>query len=619
MMSSVITMPASAEAPFSNRKFVYRADGKRVTEVLQDFAAAQSVPIVIDAGVDGTVNAEFNSRPVDFLSAISKSYGLIWYFDGVTLFVYPSRAMSSKVFRMRGYDRTQVAEMLKSLGLGDARFPLRFNEADQTLLAYGPPRHIELVQTVVDTLESSSRDKIGKTIQIVPLKYAVASDRISGQARVPGLVTTLNNMFAGDTHAAGGATEAAEDAVRRALGPVVGTAQKQRSAELNFGIKPPDSSTGGAKDTLRDSTGRQISPESPGNGEDDRTRPFFQAYEASNAIIVRGLPERMKQYEALIQQLDVPQDMVEIEASIIDVSTDEFNSLGIEWDFTRAGRSQISISPGSPVDSSGNSSNSLAGTNNITTLVADAGRQLITRIRALEGTGKARIVARPKVLGAANRMASMIDKRVASVRVAGNLDVNLFTVEAGTTLQVMPQILTQGDQHDLRLTLFIEDGSFEGNVVDSVPIIKRTEIRTEATIHEGESLLIGGISVETDSKGRSGLPGLSRIPLFGALFRHDEVSSQRSERMFLITPKLVNSSVAKASLPAATAPALPASAAAIPAPSASAASAAPAAPPASAPLPPPSSQAPPAAPADDCPARALGLPDTQCPAPSPTR
>lgn len=572
-------------AAWSDKKFVYRADGKRLSEVLQDFAAAQSVPVVIDAGVEGAVNAEFNSKPEDFLGAVSKSYGLIWYFDGVTLFVYPSRMMASRVFRMRGYEREQVKQMLNSLGLGDSRFPLRFNETEQTLLAYGPPRHIELVQTVIDTLDGGARDQVGKAIQVFPLKYAFAADRVFGDTRTPGLVSTLNAIFNADRSGPAALS-------RHALTSAVGGGDKRRSAELTFGMKSPeaDAPQGARRDGVRDGAGRLLAGESgareaPGR-EPDIEQPFFQADEGTNSIIVRGVPERMKQYEALIQQLDVAQDLVEIEASIIDISSDEVEGLGIEWDFTGA-RSQLSVSPGTPAGLV--PLVSLANPN-ITTVLSNAGRTLLARVRALEGSGKARILARPKVLGSANRMSSMVDKRVASVRVAGNLDVNLFTVEAGTRLQVMPQIVQQPDRREVRLTLLIEDGSFEGQLVDSVPVVKRTEIRTDATIREGESLLIGGISVESDNRGSTGVPGLSRIPLLGGLFRHDETATRRSERMFLITPKIVTVAAkapALSAIPAVTVAAAPRTGVSVPVPS-------------------------PALPEADCPSRALGLGDRDC-------
>jgi type III secretion protein C len=533
-------------APWSDKKFVYRAEGKKLAEVLQDFAGSQSIPVVIDAGVEGTVNANFDTRAEEFLKAITKTYGVVWYFDGVTLFIYPGQAMQSQVFRLRGFSAGQVREMLKSFGMGDGRFPLRYNEAEQTLLAYGPPRHIELVATVIQTLEQGSKDRSGNAVRVVPLKFAVAADRVSGATKVQGLATTLNNVFRGG----GGSSTGIEgtQAATEAVGSVLGNAEKRRSVEMTYGFKGSKP----AADDTRKAEPREHAAKAPGGeaaGKPSTNElPFFEPDGATNAVIIKAPPERMKQYEALVQQLDVAQNLVEIEATIIDVSSDEFDSLGIEWDFSNS-RGRIGISPGTPgtptaIGGAG-AATSLVGAN-ITTLLTDAGRQLLTRIRALEGNGKARILARPKVLGAANRTATMVDKRIASVRVAGNLDTNLFTLEAGTTLQVQPQIIPYKDRREVKLTLFIQDGNFESNTVDQIPIIKRTEINTEATIREGESLLIGGISVESETGGRTGIPGLSRVPVVGGLFRNTEGAKYRSERLFLLTPKVIDVEGARA-------------------------------------------------------------------------
>jgi type III secretion protein C len=224
-------------APWSDKKFVYRAEGKKLTEVLQDFAGSQSVPVVIDPGVEGTVNASFDTRAEEFLKAVTKTYGVVWYFDGVTLFVYPGKAMQSQVFRLRGFDAGQVREMLKSFGLGDGRFPLRFNAAEQTLLAYGPPRHIELVTTVIQTLEQGSKDRSGNAVRVVPLKFAVAADRLSGTNKVPGLATTLNNVFRGNNGGTTGAGIEGTQAATEAVGSVLGTAEKRRAVEMTYGFK----------------------------------------------------------------------------------------------------------------------------------------------------------------------------------------------------------------------------------------------------------------------------------------------------------------------------------------------------------------------------------------------
>ena len=529
--------PAWAASPFGAKKFVYRAEGKKLSDVLQDFAASQDVPIVVDAGVDGTVNAEFNTRPEDFLNAMTRTYGVIWYHDGTTLFIYPSKAMQSKVFRMRGFDRNQVRQMLGSLGLGDSRFPLRFDEVQQTLLAYGPPRHIELVSTVLEQLERDGKDRVGKSIRIFPLRYASAGDRTFGSTKVPGLASTLNSLF---NDGGSGTGSPAADAVVNLQNSLVGKTNKAKAFQQNYGGK----SSQDTASLVLPSTAPAAANILASNEAPDKEKPYFQADESTNSVIVRGLPDRMQEYAALIQQLDAPQDLVEIEASIIDVSADEFESLGMDFNFSRNGSAKIGISGGSGGSAgAGGALETLAGTN-ITTVIGNAGQALLARVRALEGGGKAHILARPKVLGAVNRMASMIDKRVASVRVAGNLDAQLFTVEAGTKLQVTPQIVTYADHRKVRMSLAIQDGNFEGTVVDQVPIIKQTEITTEATIREGESLLIGGISVESDAMSRTQVPILGKIPFLGAAFRHTEGTKNRSERLFLITPKVISISAA---------------------------------------------------------------------------
>jgi len=538
-LMSAVVVPAHADAAHSGlggKHFVYRADGKKLADVLQDFAASRSLPLVVDPAVEGVVNGNFNTRPQDFLDALTRTYGIIWYFDGTTLFVYPSRAMESKVFRMRGYDRARVKQALAALRLGDARFPLRFDDASQTLLAYGPPRHIELVTTVLEELERDNRDRLGTSIRVVPLRFATASDRVVGNAQVPGLASILNKLFA----AAGGPANNGATGTPDVSATATGVAERLRSVQATYGL---GAAAGGAS-----------SKQSPKHGDDGRAnrlasdkpaesfeaeRPFFQAEPSTNAIIVRGLPDRMREYEALVRQLDVPQDLVEIEASIIDVSSDDFESLGIDWSLAINGVQRLSVTPGTPSTSPGAAvTDALAGAN-ITTLLGDAGRQLLSHIRALEGKGRAHVLARPKVLGAVNRTATMTDKRVASVRVAGNQDANLFSVEAGTTMSVTPQIVSYGDHREVRLSLSIQDGDFEGVSVDQVPIVKQTEISTEATVREGESLLVGGISVESDLDGTTGVPFLSRIPLIGAAFRNHDASRSHTERLFLLTPKII--------------------------------------------------------------------------------
>ncbi len=550
---TVTVAPSTSQAARSAlgaKRFVYRADGKKLADVLQDFAASQSLPLVVDAGVDGVVNANFNTRPEEFLDAMTRTYGVIWYFDGTTLFIYPSHAMESKVFRMRGYDRERVRQMLSALHLGDARFPLRFDDANQTLLAYGPPRHIELVSTVLEHLERDNRDRVGTSIRVVPLRYATASDRTIGNSQIPGLANTLNKLFAGTDKPSGDGAPAGADGGVSASG----ISERLHAMQSTYGLGAAANGASAKQPPKHDDDGRANLLATARPAETfDAERPFFQAEPSTNAVIVRGMPDRMKEYETLVRQLDLPQDLVEIEATIIDVSSDDFDSLGIDWSLSVDGVQRLSMTPGSPSTSAGGTAaDTLAGAN-ITTLIGNAGRQLLSHIRALEGKGKAHVLARPKVLGVVNRTATMTNKRVASVRVAGNLDANLFSVEAGTTMSVTPQIVVYSEHREVRLSLSIQDGDFEGVSVDQVPIVKQTQIDTEATVREGESLLIGGISVESDLDGTTGIPLLSSIPFLGAAFRNHEASRSHTERLFLLTPKIIGVGAVRGAAPASAA------------------------------------------------------------------
>lgn len=515
-------------------RFVYRADGRRLAEVLQDFAASQGLPGIVGDGVEGVVNASFDTPPDNFLRVISKAYGILWYHDGTALYFYPAKAMQSRLFRLKGYSRKEVVGLLDSLNLGDRRYPLKIDDAQQTLLVYGPPRHIELVAQAIESLDQGAAEGNERVVRVFSLRFASAGDRGLGEVSVPGIASVLRSVYA-----PGHADAAAGDS---AGGRPVSQKIKAMQAIYGSGKMVPDLPSA-SKESLPapDRSGSGASTRSLRSPVDfDEDQPNFEADEGTNSVIVQGRAYRMREYEALIRRLDQKPMLVELEAMIIDVSEDNVRSLGLDWSL-QSSRSQISMtSPGSAPPQVGGGQGLLGqGTYTIGTLVADAGRQLLMRVHALQGEGKARVVSKPSVLGVANRPAMMKEKRVATIRVAGNLDARLFQIEAGTLLQVTPQVVNDGSGNRIKLSLYIEDGNFEASSVDQVPVLKKTEIRTEAHVREGESLLIGGLMIEANTNQESGVPGLRDIPLVGGLFRWRGSRGTRTERLFLITPKLL--------------------------------------------------------------------------------
>ena len=527
--------PAAAQG-MPTKPFVYKAVNMQLVDLLRDFAGAQALPLVIADGVTGVVNGNFQLTPKGFLETVSKAFGLIWYFDGVALYVYPSNQIQTRLIAVKNKDGSLIEAKLNGFGLGDRRYPLRYQADVGLVLVFGPPRHIELVEAIINAMAEQEDPTQGDEVRSFALVYASATDRTVQGLKIPGVATTLGSVFqdkapSATTPLKGSGFDDVFSRIHRLEGTPEQRANRDRSVQdvaktvANGGVKPPERIQPMMKSTASSATQNAATPEAPAG------RVTISADEATNTVIVRAPAEKMQQIEKLVAKLDVANEMVEIEVQIIDIATDEAQSLGVDWRY-QSDSTDVLVSPNSNVSSTG------AGFN-ITTLFRGSALQLLARVRALESRGSARLISHPKVLGAANRTALLQDKRTASVRVAGNQDAQLFSVESGTTLSVLPRIILDPKQTRIAMELLIEDGSFSAQIIDSIPVVQRTTIRTDVMVNEGQSILIGGIASETSSNSRSAVPWLSRLPFVGGAFRTVESAANQRQRIFMLTPKRV--------------------------------------------------------------------------------
>ena len=71
------------------------------------------------------------------------------------------------------------------------------------------------------------------------------------------------------------------------------------------------------------------------------------------------------------------------------------------------------------------------------------------------------------------------------------------------------------------------------------PTISQREASTSATVHDGETFVIGGLTEESRISNRSKLPVLGDIPLLGTLFTAEHTSSERRDLYIVVTPHVV--------------------------------------------------------------------------------
>ena len=522
-LCATATPTASAADPISELQtpVSIKAREQPVGKFIRELFAQLGVPVQVGESVRGAVNGDFEKPANEVLEEVRKAFQLTYYYDGAVLHVYPVSDLARDIIYMPTSAAAQVIENAETLGLTDASN--RLEGADLGLIATGTRRFLEQVRELADVVRSrrASADA-PETFRVFKLEYGSADDIslvVGGQkVVVPGVASLLADLVGARGIGAG-----ASGVQREPLGATRPSLKGEGLQSVGAGeaVAPPPGIDPAALAAVT------VPPPSAEGGS-----PTIVADSLNNAVVIRDRADRMAGYEQLIATLDVEPLMVEIEATIIDMNTDRLRELGIEWRLDGRGSDAEAV-----VGSSGGVTP--IGDGGLVSLVLGDRTRFISRVRALEEQGAARIVSKPHVITLANVEAVLDSTSTFFVRVEGEEEVDLFDVSVGTTMRVTPHV-REGAQgaSQVKLLVGIEDGSTSDQRVDDIPVIERSTINTQALVEEGQSLLIGGLIRESDQNGVSKVPVLGDIPGVGALFRSNSKSSRRTERLFLITPRI---------------------------------------------------------------------------------
>lgn len=274
---------------------------------------------------------------------------------------------------------------------------------------------------------------------------------------------------------------------------------------------------------------------------------FARVDARTNTLIVSDTSERLQAIRDLLSVLDVPVRQVLIEAKIVSAALDTGRELGVRW-----GLSGITVHPaaedmgGIPLQprdpdltiAADHRAASLARF----TVMRDQ-RLLDLEIAALEREGEAELIARPRVTTQDN-MPALIQSgvRIPYQAQAGGTAGGSTTefVDALLSLDVTPLITPDGR---IIMRLNIRQDSVATGSGD-VPAINTNTITTSVLVENGDTLVLGGIFREEQTRAQTGTPGLRKIPVLGALFRRQVSASHRTELLIFITPEIIMDSVA---------------------------------------------------------------------------
>jgi type II secretory pathway component GspD/PulD (secretin) len=241
------------------------------------------------------------------------------------------------------------------------------------------------------------------------------------------------------------------------------------------------------------------------------------ADDRSNAVVVTGTREVVTSATALLEALDGPGRQVLLEVRVADVKpVDDSTNVGIQFGGTGFGAGALAQFPYTVTKSS---------------IAVNA------QVNALIQTGKAQILATPRIATLNNKEASiLVGEQFPVVTVNQQTGFpSVQTIDVGVRLRITPTIGADGaitaDAHTEYSQIIGFNASF--------PVIANRKIDATLRVGDGETIVLGGLFQDVSSETISKLPFLGDVPILGPFFRNKARTHTRDEVVFFITPRLI--------------------------------------------------------------------------------
>ncbi|MBN2287994.1 MAG: hypothetical protein JXQ83_01580 [Candidatus Glassbacteria bacterium] len=279
-------------------------------------------------------------------------------------------------------------------------------------------------------------------------------------------------------------------------------------------------------------------------------RGRLQADGGSNALMVIDIQDRIDKIAEVIAELDRETRQVEISVQLSFINNRELRELGIDWRAHNLNnpltdtRFSAGVTSGSQV--AGPTASFSVGT-------VRKGVNLAAMINSLETMNKARTIAKPVITTMNNLPARVLVGQRTPLRVVdyGSAGTGPQApqamsqmVETGVKLQVIPQIT----ENDKVLIQILAENSTAETGSEGV-FFKTQEASTRLLLDDGATGVIAGLTVKNDSKVKSGVPGVSRIPVLGRFFSYDKDLTEEEELVIIITARIISSGEPEPSTP----------------------------------------------------------------------
>jgi type III secretion system YscC/HrcC family outer membrane pore protein len=523
-----------------------------IKNVFRSILQANGLSVSFGPAVRDTVSFHMEQVPIQqaFEQVIDQHHLTYSYNDSTkTVFINApsggaSDAKNSAFITLSTVSYQDVVQAMNNLGLGLGG--LKYDAGSRTLAVSGDEGRVKQIQTLVENLESSRR-RGGKDsaaslgpeeVKVIPLRFTdvgPSTRQFQGKTvTVPGIADTLKSV-------------------------------------LGLDERPPAAN------------GNDPSAAATPVGPAPFGHPRISIDARTNSVVVQGSPSAIAAVEKIVNQLDRPLQMVQIEVLIVTANVGVAKELGVAWRGSQVNtgnpNSSLAADTGSSAGATGSSSGTTgtgsgqvqngtngqlftsngldalsllpaatAGATTASFVIRGGAAVIQAQIQALASQDRARILSAPKLVTLDNITARItrsqnIYVQVDTVGTAGGYGgVGLQEIQTGLTLEITPSVVpaqSNRDQSLVRLNLRAENsapGSGSFGQID----VNSQEVQTNVLVPDADTFVIGGLFDDSNINSTSGVPYLKDIPILGALFRDNKSQKSLGETIFFITPKIVD-------------------------------------------------------------------------------
>ncbi len=244
---------------------------------------------------------------------------------------------------------------------------------------------------------------------------------------------------------------------------------------------------------------------------------YVKVDKAGNMITITAPQAVASKIEQDLQLIDAPLRQIVVDAVIIEMTADSGTETGFSWNMGKTGVSsdqEISYAKATELD--------------------------FVKLKSLLSNGQAKMMANPRVSCFEGRETSLtVGKETYYTMLTGNnyyASTQIQKIPTGITLKVTVYVAADGF---VTMKLDPEVGDFTTSVSGS-PTVTIRRASTTMRVKNGDTLVIGGLVQELESKNKNKIPVLGDLPLVGELFKSSSTSKSRTDVVMLITPHVTD-------------------------------------------------------------------------------